>query len=202
MPRDYKHSRADFRRPLPGWIWLLTGLVIGLTVAFLVYLHGQKLLKEGRQSAVNIAVETDSRQPKTVQAQESIAASKRSFDFYTLLPELEVVVPQEPQRQEQTTPRTKPSPGSNLPEPIRNNQTTTGSYFLQAGSFQRSKEADSLKAKLALLGVESSIETVRVNTETWHRVRIGPYENRTQLNQIRAKLRKNNVDTLLLMAKD
>ena len=202
MPRDYKYSRTDYRQPLPGWAWLLTGLAIGLIVAFMVYLHGQKLLKESRQNSLNIAVETDSRQHKTNQAQIPATPSQRSFDFYTLLPELEVPLPQETQHQEHTPPQPKQPPSGESPKPTPKNQSTTDSYFLQAGSFQRLKEADSLKARLALLGVESNIESVRVNTETWHRVRIGPYKNRSQINQIRVTLQRNKVDTLLLMAKE
>ncbi len=202
MPRDYKYSRTHHRRSLPGWAWLLAGLAIGLTIALLVYLHGQKLLRESRQSTENVAVKTDSRQPKSLQAQESTTPSRRSFDFYTLLPELEVDIPQEPQQHEQTKATPDPPSSSHSIKPTQNNQTTTGSYFLQAGSFQRLKEADSLKAKLALLGVEANIESVRVNTGTWHRVRIGPYKIRSELDQVRAKLQRNNVDTLLLMAKE
>lgn len=203
MTRDYKYSSTHHRRrSLPGWIWLLTGLSIGLAVAFIVYLNGQKALKESRQNAADIPVETIAKQTKTQPVQQSTTPANQRFDFYTLLPELEVVVPQETQQHKQTIPRQKPLPSESSPDPPRNNPKISGGYLLQAGSFQKLQEADSLKAKLALIGIESNIESVHVNTETWHRVRIGPYQNRSQLNQVRARLRKNNVETLLLIAKE
>ena len=74
-----------------------------------------------------------------------------------------------------------------------------GTYFLQAGSFRSFAEADNLKAQLALLGVESKIDTVTVNnTDTWHRVRVGPYQDLRELNKIRTRLLNNNINAILL----
>jgi len=74
-----------------------------------------------------------------------------------------------------------------------------GTYILQAGSFRSYAEADNLKAQLALLGVESKIDTVTVNnSDTWHRVRVGPYQDLRELNKIRTRLLNNNINAILL----
>jgi cell division protein FtsN len=79
---------------------------------------------------------------------------------------------------------------------------TVGTYVLQAGSFKSFQEADRLKASLVLLGIEANIQTVTVNNkDTWHRVHIGPYKELAELNRIRARLRQNNIDTVLLKIK-
>jgi len=203
IPRDYKHSRTSQRKPLPAWLWLLTGLVLGLAVAFLVYLNAQKNAKNIQQhSETEISAKSASNATGSKPTQQSTTSAKQRFDFYTLLPELEVEVPQEAQAPKQSLAPLQSSPDKNREATSPKAQHTTDSYFLQAGSFRKLQEADSLKAKLALIGIESTIESIEVNTNTWHRVRIGPYRNRSQINQIRAQLSKNHIETFLLTAKE
>jgi cell division protein FtsN len=200
MTRDYKYATSKTKQPLPGWLWLITGFALGLIVAFFVYLNGQQALKEARQNALGKAHADLSERQAEQRPEESAESAKRKFDFYTLLPELEVVVPEEDQPQRGSQP--VPQAPSHRPEQTGPpaSQASSG-YVLQAGSFQKLIEADSLKARLALMGMESSIQTVRVNGDTWHRVRVGPYQDRQQANRVRAKLRKNHIDTVLLVTK-
>lgn len=192
--RDYKNagSRRHERRGLPGWVWMLSGLAIGLFVALLVYLADQPEMKATRPSvSVNSGKQQDVRDVKKPQAKEEIPPPpKPRFDFYTLLPELEVVIPDGDYTVKEESPSTPQKP---VEQP--------GSYILQAGSFKRYEEADRMKASLALLGVQASIQSVEVNRDTWHRVRIGPYQNLAQLNEIRGRLRENDIETLLVKAK-
>jgi cell division protein FtsN len=59
-----------------------------------------------------------------------------------------------------------------------------------------------LRAKLGLLGLETSIQTVSVDSaQTWHRVRVGPFSNLRELNDARALLKKNGVDAILIRLK-
>ena len=154
--------------PLPGWIWLLTGLIIGLSATFLPSLNEKS--KQNQETAV-------------VDDEASVTPpSKRTFDFYTLLPELEVVVDKD----------------SNQSSGSPNHQLPAGEYVLQVGSFKSSDEADSLKAQLALMGVETNIEIVKVNAINWHRVRVGPSKNIDQLQTTQKRLRTKNMDSILL----
>lgn len=178
---------------------MLTGIALGLIIAFFVYLDSRRVMKENRSTVFSAPGEL---QQDGVEREQQ-APMKRKFDFYTLLPELEVLVP-EPSRQEPYQPAFPDTSSANVPQPDRKEPTAatpSTSYILQVGSFQKHGEADSLKAQLALLGVESNIQTVNVDNSTWHRVRVGPYRDRQRLNQIRAKLSKNNIDGMLMMAR-
>jgi cell division protein FtsN len=106
------------------------------------------------------------------------------FDFYEILPQYEVVVPEV---------ETAATPGARS-KPVEE----PGSYVLQAGSFSALDDADRLKASLALLGIESRIQRVTIDDDTFHRVRIGPITDLDRLNRIRRQLRDAGVDTMLM----
>jgi cell division protein FtsN len=77
-----------------------------------------------------------------------------------------------------------------------------GTYLLQAGSFRSRQQADQLRARLALLGLETSVQAVTVdNGQNWHRVRVGPFSNLQELNDARALLKTNGVDAILIRLK-
>jgi cell division protein FtsN len=191
MAADYKYSRAAANKSTPGWVWLLVGFALGLVVALLVYLNEQNALQELQKPTLFTSNEANQQPPQDEQKEASSSMPKRRFDFYTLLPELEVAVPEIPKPVQEV----KVSPKVTK-------QAKSLRYILQVGSFRKYQEADSLKARIALMGVESNIQTVRVNNGTWHRVRVGPYRDREQLSRIRDRLRNNNVNAMLMMAKE
>ncbi len=168
---------------MPGWIWLLTGLAMGLAVALVVYLN-QPRLSPGMSQTTPAGSP-----PPSAAATTKKAPAERRFDFYTLLPELEVVVPETRDR------RSPPVENSAASAPVA---TATGPYVLQAGSFRHAQEADSLKANLALLGVQADIQTVTVDDSIWHRVRIGPYADFAELSRVRDQLERNQIDAVVL----
>ncbi|HDP88383.1 MAG TPA: SPOR domain-containing protein [Thioalkalivibrio sp.] len=193
--RDYKHSgrKKKQQRTLPGWVWMLSGLGIGLFVALLVYLKDTPAPKTVTAApSISVTKGTqDTREVRKPDAEEIPAPPRPRFDFYTLLPELEVVVPEEEVSGQTATPREA------KPKVI----TQGGEFILQAGSFQKFEEADRLKASLALLGVQAHIQKVEVNDDTWHRVRIGPIASLAEINDIRSRLKANQIDTMLLKAR-
>ena len=66
------------------------------------------------------------------------------------------------------------------------------SYFLQVGAFQTEREADNMKAQLALLGLEAVVQTANIPDKgTWHRVRVGPFSELAQINKSRSELARN-----------
>ena len=105
------------------------------------------------------------------------------FEFYEMLPDAEVDVPEQP----------KPT-GAIGPPPV----SVPGTYVVQAGAFPNFAEADKVKARLALLGVESEIQAADANGATFHRVRIGPIDNLNELNRLRARLRQNGIEYLVI----
>jgi len=193
--RDYKHSGRKKQKPaLPGWVWLLSGLAIGLFVALLVYLKDAPT-PETVTATPSISVSKgtqDTREVRKPDAEEIPPPPKPRFDFYTLLPELEVVVPEDEISGERTPESREAAPKV---------MTEDGRFILQAGSFRKFEEADRLKASLALLGVQAHIQKVEVNDDTWHRVRIGPIATLAEINDIRSRLKANDIDTMLLKAR-
>jgi len=178
MARRKRRQPAKASNILPAWIWLTLGILIGLGIAMLTRMNDR------------YADDTQANNNSQKQSTRAVEQFKKNkFDFYTLLPELEVVIPEEETRLHKSKHvASKPS-------------TYSGGYLLQAGSFQQFNEADSLKARLALLGVEAHIQSVDVNKSKWYRVRIGPSNDRQALEQLRKRLRANHVDTLLMQAK-
>lgn len=70
-----------------------------------------------------------------------------------------------------------------------------GVYYLQAGAYKNSTEAEGMRAKLALLGYEASISEMISQNGTLHRVRIGPFTQAEKMNRTRAKLAENGVES-------
>ena len=69
--------------------------------------------------------------------------------------------------------------------------------MMQAGSFRNNKDADRLKAKLALMGVESKIELAKIGDVNWYRVKIGPFLSMSAVETVRQRLRKNFIDAVV-----
>jgi cell division protein FtsN len=170
-------------------VWSVGGLVVGLLVAFLVFL--QMRPKQAMQTSQTLEVPPSHPVAETKKAKPTPPPPppKPKFDFYNLLPEMEVVVPDEDIQGKPTHEGVK-----QVEQP--------GTYLLQAGSFRNRKQAEQLRARLALLGLETSVQTVSVdNRQTWHRVRVGPFSNLQELNRARALLQKNGVDAILIRIK-
>jgi cell division protein FtsN len=67
-------------------------------------------------------------------------------------------------------------------------------FFLQAGAFQKADDADNLKAKLAMLGVEANVQVANIPDKgKMHRVRIGPLASADEMNQVRTQLSQGGV---------
>jgi cell division protein FtsN len=115
---------------------------------------------------------------------EAAKTSDQRFDFYDILPQYEVVVP-EVETAAGPSARAKP-----VDEP--------GSYVLQAGSFGAAADAEKLKANLALLGIESRVQKVAIDDDVYHRVRIGPITDLDKLNRIRRQLHDAHINAMLM----
>ena len=198
MPADYK-SRATHKqkKSLPGYMWLLSGLAIGLFVAFIVYLDKQPENDKDFGTAVQQELEKLKQQAnkkpventKTDKTKNSREKKEQKFNFYTILPELEVLIPESETR----PPETK--------NKITSNNRTGKQYVLQVGSFQNLNDAKKLKANLAFLGLKANIQNVTVNKQAWHRVRTGPYRDKQQLYKNQKLLKQNDIDAISMELK-
>jgi cell division protein FtsN len=116
-----------------------------------------------------------------------------TFDFYDILPEMEVKVDRPKVAVKKQTASKEPKKTAAV------KKTDSVSYLIQIGSFKSATDADGFKARVALLGIESKVQTVTIdNSETWHRVLIGPIMGRDKADSIQKQLNKNKIDSFLL----
>ena len=187
--RKRKRSTKRKQQEYPGWVWMLFGLGIGLSVAFAIYMKDREASGQSRPIATAPASMTSAiDEPGETEVAVSEDQPERRFDFYDMLPNFEVIIPeQEPDVRQDTG-----------PEPIEQ----PGIYVLQAGSFTEFGDADRRRAQLALLGVESRIQRVSIDDKTYHRVRIGPTRDLNHLNMLRARLHQAEIDVLRIRLGD
>jgi len=180
---------------------LTIGLIIGLFVAFLVYL-------DDLEQPPAAAVDSGGGDQATANARDVTGdgSGKKSdsdrprFEFYSILPELEVVVPDAPKDKHKPGASGSAGPAES-PDNAGAAAKGEGPYYLQAGSFQEAAQADRLKARIALLGLDVGIQPVKINGAQWHRVRVGPYDDVDALRSAQKRLRDNDIDYLVLRAK-
>ena len=219
MPRDYKHRarKRKKRKSLSPWTGVIGGLLIGLFVAFLVYIKMQAkpdphvYLQESIPAPV-ASTEQDVRDIRKDQTEAIPPPPKPRFDFYTLLPEMEVVIPEEEiseSLKQSAPPPQKAAPvvaakpaavtrGQQQAAPVGTPtaKPKTGTYYLQVGSFKNGVQAERFKAELAMQGMQTSIQKVTINNkDTYHRVRVGPFRDLGTLDKIRQSLKKKGIDS-------
>ena len=183
MPRDYKHSKRNSGggSGLSGIAGFVLGLAVGLAVAVGVYLYDRRPESRVARETAPMTRDDDRVNPKPAPASQE---PETEFDFYEMLPKFEVVIP------EKDGTASAGASGETVQKP--------GAYILQAGSFRKLADADRVRALIALQGVESKIQKVTVDNDTWHRVRIGPITNLQKLDETRSKLRQAQIEALVI----
>lgn len=201
-------------KPVHPIVWIIVGALVAV---FVMTLMG---LEPGKKTEAPVAAAQPSAKPKQNQATE-INQNKPKFEFYTILPESEGIVPPTPEQpvtaapltaaqQEQQRkaeaeraqaildgktppPRIEPPTPSTAPA----NQSGKVLYFLQAGSFPTKDQAETVRAKLIMSGQDVRIEQGLVGDKTWHRVMVGPFASQDQLKSAQTQLAGNGFNNLL-----
>ncbi|NOQ15851.1 MAG: SPOR domain-containing protein [Methyloprofundus sp.] len=223
MPRDYKHragadgaykrkpraraktnnkrkpSRTAVRKntkqstSVPFWRW---GLVIGLVALFAYFLNSlssptqqEKVVKAPSQKTKTLGLQQETAKvaakPKTKVITKTSTKPEVQFDFYTILPKAEFVVPDHEIK-------------TRVREERVGKEKSGVQYAVQAGSFRSYKDADSLKAKLLLMGFLPKIEKAEVGSTTWYRVKMGPYQRLASVDAIQSRLKANKMDSMVM----
>jgi len=194
MSRDYKPRDQDkkigLRRQKYGkqqpkialWKWMLIVAITISFVVFLVYLKTMPIkpinIKQSSQPIENKVAADHEKNPEI-----KLEPKGPQFDFYTILPDKEVVVPE---YEIKTRVREE-----------RVGKAKEAHYMMQAGSFKTAKEADNLRIKLASMGIESKVQKGKVGSVNWYRVKLGPFAQADSISAIRSRLRQNNVDVVI-----
>ena len=188
-PKDYKNtarpsSKARERRG--SWMSFVSGLALGLLVALAVYLWSGSLpppasLISKRDSS---SIDQGEFDEPDVTSDTKLVLPRPKFDFYTILPEIEVSV-----REWEYSVKDDEDEPSLAP----------GIYVLQVGSFKQFDDADRAKARLALRGITARIHRVVINgQDVWFRVHVGPFSGIKDIRAMRIKLIENDMDFILL----
>lgn len=190
-PATRSGARKRGSSGIPAWFWLLGGILIGLGAALALMMKGYlPEIKQHLPSMDDTSVKPA--EPAIVEddKSEEKKPKKPRYDFFTVLPEMEVVVPE----QELSQHRQSASPAA----AGTGESTDAESYLLQVGSFMSAAEADQMKAQLALSGFAATVQSVTVNDATWHRVRVGPVQGMQQADEYRRRLQANGIDSLVM----
>jgi len=187
--RQVKKNRQG---PGSSWMWFFSGLLSGLLLMTLALQSGFISMPRNLQQAVERS-EREMLEEAAISGQEQPAqrsSENADYDFFRILPEQDIVIPQsEVQRQAD-----------------RQAQQNSGSqddtrYILQVASLRSAADADGLKARLVLLGMQPDIVKVNVDGDTWHRVRIGPVSNAREANAVRNQLSANGFDAMIIKSR-
>lgn len=178
MSKDYaKKNRSPSRgnSSIPGWVWLVTGIATGAFIMFLFYLADLAPRQINNNDSTAVVNKQDPK-PKL---------EKPIFEFYDTLMNNEVIAPPS-------------APSSKNPA---NAATPAVVYMLQAASFKKLAEADNLRAKLILEGMDSSIAEFNNRGEIYHRVMVGPFTDAEKMTQAKKLLATHNITPIVLQKK-
>jgi cell division protein FtsN len=235
--RGKSQARRNGSNGLPGWAWLVIGVLVTLAVVLAV---PRLLESESADGFFRPRPNPDAQPAATNEDGEAIAPDtatdtakpeadkpkQTQYDFYTLLPGEGVQVSdaelaasakaeaeaQAKAAQQDATATATPNADGSLPSPIAETPaampvastapaTSTASttaaatassddsrYLLQAGAFGASGDAETVKAKIAMLGLNARVESAQIGGKTVYRVRMGPYGSASELADAKAKL--------------
>ncbi|MBC6905842.1 carbamoyl-phosphate synthase small subunit [Saccharophagus sp. K07] len=160
---------------VPGWVWLFTGTILGAFITFLM-----------RLSDLQPAAPTARQNPPPPAAATEEKKAPPKYDFYKMLRDTEVPV------------TAKPKTTSTTPKKAEENVE----YLLQVASFRSAADAEQVRAELTLLNLNARIEQSAASEgNTWHRVIVGPFANRSQMSKAKDILLSNRYDAMLLTRK-
>ena len=217
----------------PGWGYAVIGIVIG-AILMAVMMRGSLLTSlrkpNGPQANPQATAQNDSDAGLEPAASES-APKKPQYDFYSVLSEKEVRIPdavisaqaraeqqqkQLAEQQAQQQGGAQPQAGTaqaaaqtHVPAAVSENITAApasaipapaagSGYLLQVGAFPNAADAETLKAKMALQGFVANVQSVSINGQTYHRVRLGPFRSATELESTKQRLASAGINAIAL----
>lgn len=182
-------GKSGGSRGMPGWIWGLMGLSIGLFTAGWVWIDRPAKpspLVAGGAAAPEARAEAA--QPKAIPLPPK---QPSKYAFYEMLPSYEVVIPRE-----------DAAASARSGKPTTPDIAEPGQYLIQVGAYKTRDEAERGRANLALLGIESKIEQITIDqSESWYRVRIGPEASLPKTQEIMQRLDENGIKGMLVKVK-
>ncbi len=213
--KDYKRTSPRAPRPpapLGSWVSFVTGLGLGLVVALAVYMWNAKLaptdLPPPEVAGLDAKVEAPriNEPPPGETTEANLEPPRPKFDFYKILPEMEVPVQDwEKEDKEQQSAKvekndkTATTASTDKPTAPPATLAERGAYLLQIGSYKQYEEADQAKARLAMQGIGANIQRVVINgQDVWFRVHVGPLSDANDMRAMRLKLQEHKTQFIVL----
>ena len=215
-------ARPAANRPTPRkntsggtLLGIFIGLVLGVLIAFGVvwYLNKSPLPFQNKyegapkadreRPATSGSAGTEAQTPPPLPGKPGDKPAGR-FEFYGILEGKQPAAPGSaaPAAPVQPVPD-QPVPGAPGAPAVEAKPAPGEIFFLQVGAFQKAADADNLKAKLALSGLEASVQEVSVPDKgTMHRVRVGPFRDPDEMNRARALLSQSGVQGAVIKQKE
>ena len=254
--RGKSQARRNSSSGVPGWAWLIAGLVLG---AILIIAAPRFLKSDGADGFFRPKPNPDAKPVATASAEDDDAIvpegagntaatdtgkpKSPTYDFYTMLPGNEVVLSDaelaasaraEAEREAararaalegkpvpavvRQTPSAVAVDSPAASQPVTTSTAATDAttpaatpgasaastdntrYLLQAGAFQASGDAEAVKAKIALLGLNARVESAQIRDKTVYRVRMGPYGTAGELAEAKQKLDGTGLQAMAIKA--
>jgi cell division protein FtsN len=203
-------------------MWFAVGFIAG---AFSVGLAWLKYGPEELRSLTASLQATPAAEEAKGAEDRNNAAPPPRFDFYSLLPDMEVAVPDD--EVDRRARAAQPAPAAPPPAPVAAPGAPVVAatpapaaappaaptpappvavagdevLMLQVGAFRSAADAEGLKAQLALKGMQAGIESANIKGEAYHRVRLGPYRSIEQLQSVRSRLKGSGYDSVVVRLK-
>ncbi|HEX7338471.1 MAG TPA: SPOR domain-containing protein [Rhodanobacteraceae bacterium] len=197
--RKSKGRQAVRNGGFPGWALFVVGIIVG-AVAMAVVMH-QNLMPISRpDQAPRPAAANGASNGGPGIAANPTTSNKPRYDFYSVLPEKEVVIPDaqltaQAKAEQAAQPNAAATPVTPVTPAAPGASTTPAAtaaggdnYLLQVASFPTASQASDLKAKLAFKGFRAQVQPVTINGQTWSRVRLGPYTSASALEKAKQQL--------------
>tara|TARA_B100000686_G_scaffold204217_1_gene211005 strand:+ start:8602 stop:9192 length:591 start_codon:yes stop_codon:yes gene_type:complete len=189
MSRDYKSlSKPNSNKKSSSLVLgLFLGYILGLisAIGVWIYIHqSPSPFIQNDKPIINAKIKTPINEKEISNSKNNEIKDtnkKPRFEFYEMLPNSEESVTEEQFQKATKQPSLKDK------------------YFLQVGSFQDIGDAENLKAKIAMLGMEAYVQPADLSEKgMWHRVRIGPFTKTEAINKARSSLLLNDIKTDLI----
>ena len=202
-PRRSGSSPGGGLGGIPGWLWAIAGLIAGFALS-------QYLDRSSPEPVAAVVPRPTSTQTTSgsdgqqsgggASSTQQSAPATPTFEFYTLLPETEVIAPNsDSSAPEPTAKTTREAAADDAANQTKQPTPSGGRYVLQAASFRDLGDAERLANRLKDFGLLAKITDVRANgDQLWHRVQVGPYEDKRELSRAQDLMVTQGIEPLLL----
>lgn len=209
-----QHREKRRSEALPGWVWFAGGVLLGALVMGIVWVKdyqansqaAEAQLKDAQTELAVTASQKSTDEKKQSKSPQQPEVVRPQFEFYSVLPDMEVEVQPDSLRPAASKPAAVATatqrPVDKIPETVvKPVKTDTKSLFqMQLASFRSRTDAERMMASSALKGITTRIEKVTINDKAYYRVRSGPY-SREQAYSLHTRLKKSGIESLIMRVK-